>query len=174
VLVDGGACPEHRRAFYRDQNQQRRLDPVQRERDAFYKTAAWRRLRAWRLAVEPLCRACKSRGLVVAGTEVDHIEPVSVAWDRRLDESNTQSLCGSCHAEKSAVEGSRWGGVQKATALDGGTGGKCRALSREMGRGVYPGSDLKITRATEPPAVQSAAPANPEQGSGPTGRRKRG
>ena len=107
-LVAKGYCAAHQRADNRRYYERRRADPLLRLRDAFYKTAAWLALRAWRLSIEPLCRMCKELGLVTAATCVDHIEPIAQAWDRRLDPDNTQSLCDSCHARKSAIEGSRW------------------------------------------------------------------
>lgn len=35
---------------------------------------------------------------------VDHIVPVDVAPGRRLDDSNLQSLCRSCHAVKTNAD----------------------------------------------------------------------
>ena len=58
--------------------------------------AAWRRLRESVLNMEPLCRHCKARGLIVAASEVDHIN--NVASDN--DPDNLQALCKSCHSRK--------------------------------------------------------------------------
>jgi 5-methylcytosine-specific restriction endonuclease McrA len=60
---------------------------------------------------EPLCRRCAERGLVVAMDMVDHIIPISVAPDRRLDDGNLQSLCNACHAVKSHEDRKRWLGL---------------------------------------------------------------
>lgn len=59
--------------------------------------ADWKRLRERVLLEEPVCRFCERRGLAVAATVVDHIEPLSIAPDRRLDRSNLQALCAPCH-----------------------------------------------------------------------------
>lgn len=60
-----------------------------------YESVRWRKLRAFKLRSEPLCRVCKRQA-----NEVDHIlsvrEHPHLAWD--LD--NLQSLCKSCHSSK--------------------------------------------------------------------------
>ena len=58
--------------------------------------AAWRKLRAYVLRGEPLCRHCTARGLTMAATEVDH---------RDDDPSNNElinlmPLCKPCHSRK--------------------------------------------------------------------------
>ena len=62
--------------------------------------AAWRRLRESVLNMEPLCRHCKARGLIVAASEVDHIN--NVASDN--DPDNLQALCKSCHSRKTQAD----------------------------------------------------------------------
>ena len=59
--------------------------------------AAWRKLRESVLNMEPLCRHCKARGLIVAASEVDHIN--NVASDN--DPDNLQSLCKPCPTRQS-------------------------------------------------------------------------
>ena len=53
----------------------------------------WERARAEYLATYPSCRRCGGRA-----TLVDHIIPIRVAPERRLDRSNFQSLCDHCHS----------------------------------------------------------------------------
>lgn len=69
----------------------------------------WQQARAGYLAKHPLCIKCQARGLVVAATDVDHIEPhkgdMAVFWDR----SNWQALCGPCHSTKTASEDGGFG-----------------------------------------------------------------
>jgi len=60
--------------------------------------AKWRRLRAWVLMREPLCRTCG--GLA---READHIRPLAQGG-ARLDVRNVQPLCRECHAAKTARE----------------------------------------------------------------------
>jgi 5-methylcytosine-specific restriction enzyme A len=78
--VPKGYCAAHQRDDNRRYYERRRADPLLRVRDAFYKTAAWLRLRAWRLSIEPLCRMCKALGLITSATLVDHIVPISQDW----------------------------------------------------------------------------------------------
>lgn len=62
----------------------------------------WRKARLWHLREHPLCVECSKAGLVVAATVVDHVIPHR--GDERLFwlETNWQSLCGGCHASKTA------------------------------------------------------------------------
>ncbi len=100
VLVDGGEsrCPEHRRQATRER-EQRRESSTARGYDY-----AWQRLRRRKLQVDPLCVGFKSQGRASLGQEVDHIIPLSQRPDLRLVWENLQSLCGRCHAAKSAAE----------------------------------------------------------------------
>jgi 5-methylcytosine-specific restriction endonuclease McrA len=66
----------------------------------FYSSKEWRSIRRLVLSREPLCRSCELTGLLVPATEVDHIEPLVVAWNRRLDLDNLQPICKVCHAKK--------------------------------------------------------------------------
>lgn len=73
--------------------------------------AAWRKARAIYLRNHPLCMcdACRSAGLVVPATVVDHITPhrgdVRLFWDRE----NWQSLSKPCHDRKTAREDGGFG-----------------------------------------------------------------
>ena len=65
----------------------------------------WRRLRAAWVRQNPLCVHCKAKGKVTPVQEVDHIIPFSGLDDPlRLDQSNLQSLCKSCHRIKTVNE----------------------------------------------------------------------
>lgn len=73
----------------------------------------WERLRSVHLAAHPLCVMCLADGLVNDGSltpsgrlhpvrrkrspVVDHIIPIAIAPDRRLDLSNLQTLCSTHH-----------------------------------------------------------------------------
>ncbi|HCF6069932.1 TPA: HNH endonuclease signature motif containing protein [Pseudomonas aeruginosa] len=65
-------------------------------------SAAWKRLRAEVLADEPLCRMCAARGLVVAATDVDHIEDSRTDYSDDNSRANLQPLCHECHSLKTA------------------------------------------------------------------------
>lgn len=56
-------------------------------------------VRLQRLCIEPFCRICGK-----AGQMVDHVKPVNEGGEP-FDIENTQTLCNSCHARKSAKEG---------------------------------------------------------------------
>lgn len=59
----------------------------------------WQQLRKLVLAEEPLCRMCwEDGGLVVAATEVDHIDGDSHHNDRE----NLRPLCHTCHLQRTA------------------------------------------------------------------------
>lgn len=61
----------------------------------YYASAAWRRLRAQHLQLQPLCQEHLRRGAVVVATVVHHVVPRE---DGGLDaHSNLESLCVACH-----------------------------------------------------------------------------
>jgi len=100
-----GFCDAHRKQRNNNYNRERRADP--NREDSFYSSARWRRLRAAKLAKNPLCETCELDGRIVAANTVDHRTPIKHggdpwSWD------NLQSQCGPCHSRKSAQEGSRW------------------------------------------------------------------
>lgn len=63
----------------------------------------WQKLRAKKLASDPLCEECKRKGRVRAASEVHHVTPVESVTDvhsmRMLayDWHNLMSLCHDCH-----------------------------------------------------------------------------
>lgn len=62
----------------------------------------WQKVRAQVLVVEPCCRVCAERGLVVLATDVDHDIPLA---DGGTNEgSNLVPLCHSCHSTKTAKQ----------------------------------------------------------------------
>lgn len=73
----------------------------------FYNTADWLSVRRRQLVREPMCQSCPEADLVPA-LAVDHIVPISAGGAKR-DPANLQSLCESCHADKSHAE--RYGRV---------------------------------------------------------------
>ena len=65
---------------------------------SFYNTQAWRRLSRWKRAQQPLCEMCLQIGDHTPATAVDHVVPIAVDWDCRLDPDNLASICGPCHS----------------------------------------------------------------------------
>jgi 5-methylcytosine-specific restriction protein A len=71
----------------------------------WYRTDRWQRLRVQVLREDPLCVMCSKReGCAGIATEVDHIKPHR--GDRALfyARQNLQSMCRSCHSQKTARE----------------------------------------------------------------------
>lgn len=93
--------------------QQSPRSPETAERDRFYKSAVWLRLRTFFLGLPPeenpgircggLCWECRDSGIVEPATDVDHIAPISDGGDKTALE-NLQSLCHSHHASKTRAE----------------------------------------------------------------------
>jgi 5-methylcytosine-specific restriction endonuclease McrA len=69
----------------------------------WYDTQAWKRRRRYQLRIEPLCRMCKDRGLVVAARVVDHVEPHRGSYNLFVLGS-LQSLCTDCHDRRKRIE----------------------------------------------------------------------
>lgn len=80
--------------------------------DPFYKSAAWRRVRALALmrdnGICQDCLAAKRRGEVVkprTATVVHHIVPVEQDPSRAMDLDNLISLCDACHNKRHPEKG---------------------------------------------------------------------
>lgn len=82
-----------------------------RERNAFYDSAEWKRLRHDALRKNDgrceLCGQSKHDGPDVT-LHVDHIVPLSKDWSRRADPANLQVLCGDCNLGKSNRDQTDW------------------------------------------------------------------
>lgn len=93
--------PVHRPPHHRPAEQRREqlatLDCRRGSSTARGYGADWQRLRLQVLAEEPLCRFCAEQGKVTAATEVDHIVPIRLRPDLRLERSNLRSLCKPHH-----------------------------------------------------------------------------
>lgn len=63
-------------------------------------SAAWQKLRAAVLTREPLCRMCKTLGIVELATNVDHLS--GDPSDNSAE--NLQPLCHACHSHKTGRE----------------------------------------------------------------------
>ena len=73
----------------------------------------WRKIRQARLELEPWCRRCEERGIIVAAKLiVDHVIPLHVRPDLRLDLDNTQTLCRRCHKIKTDEDLRRYGAAR--------------------------------------------------------------
>lgn len=101
LLDKPGFCDKHRRETFKAQRQAMSIDKA--EHDRFYHRAAWKKVRALQLQLEPLCRQCRKEGRLVAATVVDHIIERSKGG-ADYDQNNTQSVCQSCHNAKTRRE----------------------------------------------------------------------
>jgi len=97
-------CPAHtwteeqRREYNRRLN--RDYDRTRRDQQArrFYKSREWETVRQAVLTRDDyLCVRCLEGKRIRRATTVDHIIPLSEAWERRLDMDNLRSLCAKCH-----------------------------------------------------------------------------
>lgn len=98
------APPDHRCSIHRVEHQDR--SEYHRLNNYFYSSSRWRRFRKWFLNQNPICRC----GL--PATLVDHITPIADGG-AKLQASNCQPLCASCHGKKTATDvANREGGIE--------------------------------------------------------------
>ena len=69
--------------------------------------STWAKVRAMKLAADPLCEEHLSQGHVVSAVMVHHIRAVETHPELRLVMANMRSLCTPCH--EAAHKGERWG-----------------------------------------------------------------
>ena len=67
------------------------------EDKAFYKSKAWRALRALVLAEQPLCADCLKRKVLTPSEHVHHKVDRKDAPELALDRDNLEGLCQPCH-----------------------------------------------------------------------------
>jgi len=98
-------CEEHL-PFARQVCDRRRGSTKERGYDA-----DWKRIAECRRQLDcGLCQMCLLEGLVRASQLVDHIIPIHVRPDWRLEIGNTQVLCFDCHTIKTSDDMQRYGG----------------------------------------------------------------
>ena len=75
---------------------------------------AWKKLSQQRRDLDAyLCQDCLKRGVLTPSPLVDHIIPIHVRTDWRLEIGNTQVLCTNCHRIKTSEDMQRYGGRAK-------------------------------------------------------------
>lgn len=76
-------------------------------RDGFYVSREWRALRNHFISEHPICARCETNnGIITRATLVDHIIPIRLDDNLKLDANNLQSLCSKCHTQKTLDD--RW------------------------------------------------------------------
>lgn len=73
------------------------------EKTDFYSKGTWKRLRKVFILANPLCVNCMENGIIQKATVVDHIKTIR-SGGSPTDLSNLQSLCDTCHNQKSGRE----------------------------------------------------------------------
>jgi len=79
--------------------------------------ARWRKYSRVRLKRDPLCVHCKAHGVLRTATVTDHIVPHRGDYELFWDPDNHQSLCITCHNQKTAKEDGGFGNRSHATDL---------------------------------------------------------
>jgi 5-methylcytosine-specific restriction protein A len=74
-----------------------------KENAKLYATGYWKQQRINQLSQKPLCASCLLQGKVVQATVVDHIFPHRQD-STKFKANNFQSLCVSCHTNKTLEE----------------------------------------------------------------------
>lgn len=104
-LTHGRYCDDHLPLAHRYWDE-RRGSTTERGYDG-----AWERIAEQRRQLDCfICQMCLLENLVRAAKLVDHIVPIHVRPDWRLEIGNTQVLCYDCHTRKTSDDMQRYGG----------------------------------------------------------------
>lgn len=75
----------------------------------FYESKEWKFVRYEALRLHGAqCQCCGASRKAGAVMNVDHIQSLRAAWERRLDIDNLQVLCGDCNIGKGARHADDW------------------------------------------------------------------
>jgi 5-methylcytosine-specific restriction protein A len=107
-LSDQSYCEIHRRQNKSQADREYNKNRRNQELQAFYDSPQWRRMRAIKIKCTPYCEECYRQGSISEAKIVDHILPIKDCPDRRLDLTNLQSLCLSCHNKKHGKNKQGW------------------------------------------------------------------
>lgn len=75
------------------------FEGINRSNYAFYNNSVWRKLSKAYKIKNPLCVMCLQKGRVTPVDVTDHVVSIDDGG-AKLDESNLQSLCHTCHNSK--------------------------------------------------------------------------
>ena len=105
-----GYCSEHQQQRYQRAADRYRGTPAERGYDQ-----DWRRLRTAYYRQHPFCEDCLEQGVHTSEhIEVDHVIPIAVRPDLRLQWSNLRSRCRSHHQAKTHRDRQTYGQRQTA------------------------------------------------------------
>jgi 5-methylcytosine-specific restriction protein A len=97
-LVKAGYCDKHKHyevSGFKQLDNNKTL-----ETRAFYSSTRWTRTSLEHRRIEPLCRACKGKGIITAGEMVHHDPPLEYLLTNGLnpyDHRYLATLCNDCH-----------------------------------------------------------------------------
>ncbi len=108
-VMSTGWCLDHDGENTPPSKSGRNRDEAGQERDAFYNTPAWRRIRAALKSKHPLCGGCLLMGRTRQAWAADHVLPIShaqklIGRTLNIRALPLQSLCQECHGAKWSLE----------------------------------------------------------------------
>lgn len=94
-------CDKHKGMNATQYNKYVRTSPQNKKYADFYQSGEWKRLRQYKLSINPMCEACKRNGnqYTNLATIVHHNHEIRtvLGWKERLDINNLESICQECH-----------------------------------------------------------------------------
>lgn len=97
ALVSDGYCDKCQKQMHKKYRRSRGDKREQR----FYNSAEWKKVRDYKLSINPLCEICYKEGVIKPAEIVHHKIEIkdtkNNGWSKRLDLGNLQSCCFACH-----------------------------------------------------------------------------
>lgn len=92
-------CEQHKGNTANHYNKHVRNNPQNKRYADFYASSAWKRMRQYKLSINPLCEVCQANGDTTIATIVHHKDEIrtQIGWKNRLEINNLESICQSCH-----------------------------------------------------------------------------
>jgi len=96
-------CAAHKRDNIQRRNSHYDKNFRNKKHQIFYSSSEWRKIRKIvMIKAGGLCASCMDMNIVTNADVVDHIVPITIDYTKRLEESNLQPLCHTCHNKKTA------------------------------------------------------------------------